>query len=136
MEGDGAEVEEILVVDDNPADRRFIEEAFRESAFDPTLHTTSTRDEALTFLTRCRDEDESPNPVLVLLDWNLSQTTGAEVLDTATSGDRSIPVIVMTGGPTETTALEPNLEKADLVIEKPTDPAEYIDAVRSVLTDP
>lgn len=128
MQDDGG-VETILVVDDNPADVRFIEEAFQESALDPPIHTTSTRDEAIEFL----HDDGSPNPALVLLDWNLSRATGEEVLEAARSGDCHIPVIVMTGSSTATSTLGSTIEGTDLVFEKPTEPDGYINAVRSVL---
>lgn len=129
---DGGNVD-ILVVDDNPGDLRFIEEAFQAAAIDSTIYTTNTNDEALEFLSRCGEDDGTPSPVLVLLDWNLSKTTGEEVLEAAKSGDCQIPVIVMTGSHPETSALESTIEKADMVIEKPTDPDEYIEHVHSLL---
>lgn len=133
MQHEGNGVGDILVVDDNPADHRFIEEAFQESTLDPTIHSTTTLNDALEFLSRCRHEDGLPSPVLILLDWNLSRSTGEEVLEAAKSGDRNIPVIVMTGSQPETTALEPTPESADLVIEKPTDPDEYVEHIHSLL---
>lgn len=136
MQDEGEGVEDILVVDDNPADLRFIEEAFRKSALEPTIHTTTKRNDALEFLSRCRNVDGSPSPVLVLLDWNLSRSTGEEVLEAAKLGDRDTPVIVMTGSQSKTRALESTVEKADLVFEKPTEPDGYIKAVRSILNSP
>lgn len=135
MDGDVVEVGDVLVVDDNPGDLRLIEEAFQASALEPTIHTTNTREEALEFLSRCREDRGTPNPVLVLLDWNLSQTTGEEVLEAAKSGERCLPVIVMTGSLVETSALGSTVEKADLITEKPTDPSEYVERIRSVLIE-
>jgi DNA-binding response OmpR family regulator len=135
MHNEGMGIADLLVVDDNPADLRFVEEAFRESALEPTIYTSSTReDDALRFLSRCDDDDHAPDPVLVLLDWNLSRSTGQAVLEAAKSGDSPTPVIVMTGGQVETSTGRAAIEGADLVIEKPTDPAGYVDAVRSVLS--
>lgn len=133
MQDNSDSVDDILVVDDNPADRRFIQEAFQKSSLDPTIHTASTQDEALAFLSRWQNEDGSPNPALVLLDWNLAQTTGADVLEAAKSSAHDILVIVMTGSDPERSALEPPVEMADKVIKKPTDPADYIEYVQSVL---
>lgn len=69
---------------------------------------------------------------MVLLDQNLAQTTGKEVLEAAKSGEKDIQVIVMSGSQAETSCLKSTIEKADLVIEKPTDPEGYINSVCSV----
>jgi DNA-binding response OmpR family regulator len=135
MHNEGMGIADLLVVDDNPADLRFVEEAFRESALEPTIYTSSKREDALRFLSRCDDDnDDTPDPTLVLLDWNLSRSTGQAVLEAAKSSDSPTPVIVMTGGQVETSTGRAAIEGADLVIEKPTDPAGYVDAVRSVLS--
>lgn len=136
MQDDGVGIEDVLVVDDNPADCRFIEEAFEASALDPEIHIRSTRDDAMEFLSQWRHGDGAPNLDLVLLDWNLSRTTGEEVLEAAKSGDNAIPVIVITGSHPNQSASDSSVDDADLVLEKPTDPETYINAVRSVLTSP
>lgn len=106
MDGGGGEVENILVVDDNRGDIRFIEEAFHASAVDPTIHPTTTSDDGLDFPSRRGEYERAPIPNVILLDWNLPQTTGEEVLQAAKSGETPIPVIVMTGSQAVTRELQ------------------------------
>lgn len=129
------DVEEILLVDDNPGDIRLIEEAFRESPLDPSIHATRTRDEALDVLFRRGDHEETPRPDLVLLDWRLSQETGEEVVEAAKTGELEIPVVVMTGSKAGLGRIESAAQAADEYIEKKTDPEAYIDVLRSVGPD-
>lgn len=128
-------ITDILVVDDNPGDRRFIEEAFKNSQLDPTLHKLKSRDEALNFLSQRGKHESAPEPDVILLDWNLSQTTGEEVLKAAKSDDSEIPVVVMTGSTPETSRVDSAFSQADLIIEKPTTPEGYIESIRSVFAD-
>lgn len=125
------DVEDILLVDDNPGDIRLIEEAFRESPLDPTIHATKTRDEAVDVLFRRGQHEGTPRPDLVLLDWRLSQETGEEVVEAAKSGVLDIPVVVMTGSKSGLECIESSVPAADEYIQKKTDPQAYIDILRS-----
>lgn len=125
------DVDEILLVEDNPGDIRLIKEAFKESPLDPTIHTAKTREEALDFLHQRGEYDEAPRPGLILLDWNLSQHTGEEVIKTAKSNEPAIPVMVMSGSSQGLQRLESTTPDADEYIKKQTDPEKYIDILRS-----
>lgn len=134
--GEGiVEIKEILIVDDNPRDIRFIEDTFHVSELDPTIHTATTSDEAINLLTQRQEDEEKPTLDVILLDWSLSKTTGKEVLQVAKSTGTNVPVVVMTGSLAETDELTSIASKADLVIEKPTDPDEYIKSVHSVFAE-
>lgn len=133
MDDDSERVTNVLVVDDNPGDRRFIEEALKSSRLDPTVRTVNTRDNALDVVSQRGEYEDAAVPDVILLDWNLSQTTGQNVLEAATSSDVHISVIVMTGSESEIERVQSSLPQADLFIEKPTEPAGYIEAIRSVL---
>lgn len=129
------DVEDILVVEDNPGDIRLIEEAFSASPLDPTIHSTKTRDEALDLIFQCGEYEAVSRPDLVLLDWNLSQHTGNEVIEAAKSADPPIPVVVMTGVKSGLQRMESSAPAADEYIEKQTDPQAYIDILRSCGTE-
>lgn len=128
-------LDDILLVEDNPGDIRLIEEAFRDSSLDPAIHTTRSREEALEFLDRGGESEDVPRPDLVLLDWNLSQNTGAEVIEAAKSVQPAVPVVVMTGSRSALQCVESSPAPADEYIEKRTDPQDYIDILRSCLPE-
>lgn len=124
-------VEDLLVVDDNPAEIRLLEEAFNGSQFDPSIYPVTTKDEALDFMNQKGEYKDIPKPDVILLDWHLSTATGEEVLEAARSLDHPIPVVVMTGSKPELNALESSLPPDERYIEKQTDPEAYIEILRS-----
>lgn len=125
------DVEDVLLVEDNPGDIRLIREAFRESPLDPTIHATKTGDEAIDMLFRRGGHEDAPRPDLVLLDWRLSEQTGEPVVEAVKSGELSVPVVVMTGSKSGLGRVESSAPAADEYIEKPTDPQAFIDVLRS-----
>ena len=125
------EWEDILIVEDNPGDIRLIEEAFKSSSLDPTLHTARTCEEALDILFQRGEYAGVPSPDLVLVDWNLSHQTGDEMVQAVNSVDSAIPVVVMTGSKQELQRVESSAPAADEYIEKQTDIQAYIDILRS-----
>lgn len=134
MNNDRERAANVLVVDDNPGDRRFIEEALGSSPLDLTVHTVNTRDEALGRVHQRTESGDRPKPDAILLDWNLSQATGEEVVTAAKSVDPSIPVLVMTGSKSEINDVKSTLSQADRHIEKPTEPEGYVEPLRSLLS--
>ena len=127
------ELRDLLVVDDNPADARFIEEALQQSRLDPDVHHVTTCGEVREFLARRGPYEGVPRPDMVLLDWHLAKTTAEEVLTTLEREYPTVSVIVMTGTQPESQVADSAVAGADAVIEKPTEPEEYIDAIRSVM---
>lgn len=135
MEWGIEEAENVLVIEDNPGDIRLIEEAFKASPLDPTIHTARTGDEALEILSHRREFEEVPRPDLVLVDWNLSQNSGEDVIQAVKAADSAIPVVVMTGSKSGLQWLESAIPTADEYIEKQTDLQAYIDILRSCGAD-
>lgn len=125
--------EDVLIVEDNPADVRFIEEAFDASELDPTVHSVAASGEALDFVRQRGAYADAPALDAIFLDWHLSKTTGREVLEAAKDIEPPVPVVVMTGSKPELDSLEPSISEADRCIEKQTDPDAYIEIVRDVL---
>lgn len=130
--GEGS-VHDVLVVDDNPGDRRFIEEAFRASQLALDVHTANTKDEALDLIRRRGEYEDALEPAAILLDWNLSEKTGEEVVSAAKSGDSDIPVIVMSGSRAEIKDVKSAFSDVEMYMEKPTEPEGYVEPVRSLL---
>ncbi|MDS0477928.1 response regulator [Natrinema sp. 1APR25-10V2] len=123
---------DLLLVDDNPADIRFVEETVSNSSLDVTVHSVSTSAAGVDFIHQRGEYPDVPEPDLVFLDWHLRQTTGREVLR-AIKGDYShIPVVILTGSKAKQGTGHLPSTKADLVKEKPTDPDGYIKIIRSI----
>lgn len=135
MDGGIEGVENLLIVDDNPADIRFIREAFEPSLIDLTIHSTSTKDEALSYITGAGEYEDTPMPDVIFLDWHLSQGTGEEVLEAAESANPAIPVVVMTSSKARLQTLEESISGVEACIEKQTDPEKVVDLFRSSLAE-
>jgi len=129
---DDGTLENLLVVEDNPGDRRLIEEAFSNSALDTTLHTVTTGESALDFLHRRGEYQDAPTPDVVLLDWSLPKMNGEAVLRELTAEFPDIPVVVMTGSQPQKEAIESMTSDADVYLTKPTEPNVYLEILRSL----
>ena len=89
---------ELLLVEDNPADARLVEEALREARKQYHFHLARDGQEALDFLRREGRFTTSPRPDLILLDLNLPKVLGTEVLCAVRQDQklRRIPVLMYT----------------------------------------
>jgi two-component system, chemotaxis family, response regulator Rcp1 len=88
---------QILLVEDNPADVRLLEEAFKESRIESRLSVVPDGVEALAFLRREGRYSAAPQPDLVVLDLNMPRKDGRQVL-TEMKADpqlRIIPVMIL-----------------------------------------
>ena len=127
----------ILLVEDNPDDVELTRIAFAEAKIANPLHVVGNGTEALDYLFMrgdYADRTGGEQPSLVLLDLNMPQMDGREVLQ-AIRGDastRSLPVVVMT------TSTEPfDVEAcyslgANSYIRKPVDFGQFMWAVKQV----
>jgi chemotaxis family two-component system response regulator Rcp1 len=89
---------EILVVEDNPAEARLLQEALREAAVPTHLHLLATGEDALAFL-RHEGPHAAVRPDLIVMDLNLPGKSGLEVLAeiSADASLRRIPSVVLSG---------------------------------------
>ena len=90
---------QILVVEDNPGDIRLMEEAFRDGRITNQLHILTNGREALDFIGRQGEYEDAPRPDMVLLDLNLPQVDGEDLLHEIKHHPQlgGVPVIVLTG---------------------------------------
>ena len=88
---------QILLVEDNPADVRLVQEAFKESRSESTLNVVFDGVEALAFLRREGQYTGVPRPSLVLLDLNMPKKNGYQVLSEMKADPqlRFIPVMIL-----------------------------------------
>lgn len=108
----------VLLVEDNRADVRLIQEAFRGSA---DIHVVGDGTEAVDFLFRRGAHALAPRPHLIVLDLNLPKMHGHDVLAVIKRDDdlKTIPTIVLsTSDSAEDTARSYQL-RSNCHIKKP-----------------
>lgn len=125
-------IDDLLLLEDNPGDIRFIEEAFNSAPLDVTVHSVTGTEAALEFLQRRGYYVDVPDPDLVFISWNYVESTGEEVLTTLQTEYSHIPVVMLTGQKTTSETSRSRTPEADLLTEKPTVPEGYVEIVRSV----
>lgn len=88
----------IFLVEDNKADVRLIQEAFKNSSLSHEMLAVRDGVEAMAFLRREGEYNTAPRPDLIILDLNLPKKDGREVLAEikTDSNLKRIPVIVLT----------------------------------------
>lgn len=93
----------ILLVEDNPADRRMIQETFKDFKIRNHLYSVKDGVEALEFLNKKGKYKNAIHPDLILLDLNLPRMNGHEFLKKIKNDTRfkAIPVIILTICPTK-----------------------------------
>lgn len=125
---------DILLVEDNQGDVRLLEEAFHDASISNTLHVVTDGGEALDFVYQREEYTAAPVPDLVLLDWNLPDMSGEEVLKELKSDPAlsHIPVIVLTGSDGERDIVTSYNEQANAYVTKPVEADEFFEVVRSL----
>src|SRR5689334_16048672 len=89
---------ELLLIEDNEADIRLLQEVLKESSVPTHLAVVQDGIEALAFLRRETPHEQAHEPDLILLDLNLPGKPGLEVLEEV-SGEphlRRIPCVILT----------------------------------------
>ena len=129
-----ARIAEILLVEDNPADVRLMQEAFREVTVPHHLNVVSRGIEALEFLRREGSHWEAPRPDLVLLDLKLPDMHGLEVLAAIKTDPafRRIPAVVFSASQKREEIVQAYNLNANSYIAKPTNLPDFIRIVKGV----
>jgi len=111
----GSKPYRILYVDDNPADRRLMQEALNSTKPNVHLEMVGTGEELLARI------ETVPLPNLILMDWNLPGISGFELLKKLKSDQLSkrIPLVVFTTSLSGENIIEIYNERANCIVEKP-----------------
>ena len=99
-----------------------------------TLHVAGDGQEAIDFLCRQGRHTGAPRPDLVLLDLDLPERNGREVLATvkADPGLRVIPIIMLTSSSADDDIVACYDLHANSYVTKPNDPDDFVDMVSQV----
>lgn len=124
----------VLLVEDNPADIRLVEEAFKESEINTKLLIFKDGVEAMEFLKRCEKHEDAPIPDLILLDLNLPRKNGREFLKEIKENDnlKQIPVVILTTSSTEEDIHETYAHHANSYIVKPANVGRFIETMKNL----
>ncbi|MGZ4906499.1 MAG: response regulator [Halobacteriota archaeon] len=124
----------ILLVEDSPSDIDLTKEALEEGMVIHELFVVEDGVAAMQFLNREGAYADVPRPDLVLLDLNLPQKDGREVL-AEIKGDpelKRLPVIVLTTSAAEEDICSTYEHYVNCYITKPVDVEEFIRVVHSL----
>jgi chemotaxis family two-component system response regulator Rcp1 len=125
---------EILLVEDNPADIRLAQEAFKDAKVHNILYTVGDGVEAMAFLRQQGKYADVGRPDLILLDLNLPKKDGREVLAEIKTDEhlKLIPVVILTVSKDEEDILKTYNLHANCYITKPIDFEQFMKVVKSI----
>ena len=136
--GTDAAAIEVLLVEDSTGDARLTRETFKDAKvhinLHVNLHVASDGAEAMAFLGCEGAHGNAPRPDLVLLDLNLPEKDGREVLKEIKASPtlKGIPVVVLTTSPLEADIQRSYLFHANCYITKPVDLDGFLEVVKSI----
>jgi len=126
----------ILVVEDNPADVRLLQEALKDLRLAHSLDVVSDGQAPLDFLFRHGKYETARRPDLVLLDLNLPGKDGSEVLAIVKERveTRRIPVVVFTSSSAQVDIQKAYDLHANGYVTKPSELKEFCVTIYSLCT--
>ena len=125
---------EILLIEDNPADIRLTQEAFKEAKIHNNLHVVQDGMSAVEFIRQKGPYNNAPRPYLILLDLNLPKMDGREVLQIIKTGSDTmqIPVVILTTSEDEEDVLRSYKLHANAYLVKPIDMMQFIKMIKQL----
>ena len=130
----GAEMADILVVDQSPGDVRLIEEGFADGSIANQVHAVADGERALEFLRQEGEYEDAPSPKLVLLDLHLPKLSGEDLLAKLEDDPelRQTPVIVLTSSSAGEDVVRSYDLNANAYIQKPVEPEDFVTIARAI----
>lgn len=123
----------LLLIDDNPGDLRLIQEVIEDTDHEVSLHTARRKREALELLHPQNEHDDCLRPDIVLLDWNLGDGTGRDVLEEAGESLTTATVVIMGSVEPQVEELQSEGPQVNDYFTKPPTAEEYRDLIRPLL---
>lgn len=129
-----AEPIKILLVEDNPGDVELVKRSLRNGKLTNVLYQVKDGVEAMKFLRNSNSEEKNPCPDLVLLDINLPNKNGLEVLEEIKEDPvlKTIPVIMLTTSSADSDILLSYKHHVNAFVTKPVDAQEFVETVKTI----
>jgi chemotaxis family two-component system response regulator Rcp1 len=125
---------EILLVEDNPGDVELTREALDVAKVANRLHVVDDGSDAVDFLFRRGRFADAPQPDIILLDLNLPNKDGREVLSEikADANLAQIPIVVLTTSQADEDIMHAYQLHANCYITKPIDFNQFLRIVSAI----
>jgi CheY-like chemotaxis protein len=109
-------------------------EALGDHPAPPVVHHALNAREALAFLRQEAPYSQAPRPGLILLDLELPEMGGRELLAIIKSNDtlKRIPVVVLTASQSDSDVMSAYNLFANAYVTKPSDPDAYVRALKGI----
>jgi DNA-binding response OmpR family regulator len=119
----------IFLAEDNPGDVELVRVALREHNIENELVLAKDATEANRYLRDMGTEPDNPNPDCILLDLNLPNITGYELLQRFRRhpGSKDTPVIIVTSSGAEHDRIRAKQLGATRYFRKPSDLIEFLE---------
>ena len=132
-----AQVQTILVVEDNPDDVELLLRALRKNNIANDIVITHDGAEALDYLFctgAYADRDKTAMPRIILLDLKLPKLNGLQVLERLRADERTMltPVIILTSSKEEQDLISGYKTGANSYVRKPVNFNQFVEAVRQI----
>ncbi|MGB1216376.1 MAG: response regulator [Saprospiraceae bacterium] len=124
----------LLLVEDNPADVRLVQEVIEEGEISVDLSVAMDGEEAIRLLEKAKNSTPQVLPDIMLLDLNLPKKNGKEVLHFVKNDFilKRIPIIVLTTSSSNEDILDMYDLHANCYINKPVDFDEFFNVIKMV----
>ena len=128
-------VPRVISVEDNPADVRLVEEGIKASGVELELEVIHSGGRAIEQFQTIDSDAVTAQPDLVLLDLNLPDRSGFDVLETIrTETDfQDVPVVVISSSNSNDDIRRVYELSANAYVTKPVDPDEYIQMLQATV---
>ena len=123
----------ILLVEDNPADQKLTERAFKKSQFPVDLKFAGDGEIALEYLNKVKENIKGfPEPDIILMDINLPKMDGKQALKIIKQDAKwsSIPVIMLTTSEHEKDVMESYQLGVNAYLSKPINHKEFVNVIQ------
>jgi CheY-like chemotaxis protein len=125
---------DVLLIEDDPGDILLTREAFEHHKIRNTLRVARDGQEGLDFLYQRGAHQDAPAPDLILLDLNLPQYDGRQLLEQIKSDPDlcHIPIVVLTTSAAEEDILHSYQLHANAYVTKPVGADKFLNAIRQI----
>ena len=126
---------ELLLVEDSHGDVVLVKEALKQTAVTVSLTVVADGDAALAYLRKEAPYTQALTPDLMLLDLNMPQKNGREVLSALRRDPalQALPVVIFTSSGTEQDVRDSYALCANLYLQKPLELADYLEKIRALV---